>query len=572
MKKIYLLVILTIATLSLFSQKIEDNNHFNVEDTVYMPHYGQNEVIDSILSITMGNNNTLKSTNVDIIEDGTPFHIPVKIWVYHNDGGIGDHNALSISQAERLFNEVNQHYENNNTGIQFYLKCEIQHVSSTKYNTIDSEDEYTEMITTYHEPRALNWHLIRNTTTDWAGKARFPWDNHNFRFATMYGGWLSNNEILTTVHEIGHTLGLLHTHENTRGSGYYNGDAGDCYQESVSRSREQGVFCVSTMGKTKCDINGDALCGTEAAPNDGGGPAGVNVGNELMDLDNRIDCNYVGGGTDNWDDTWTPPTNNYMSYLEYRACRNSFEDDQTGVMQMYILLYMADGGWPLPGIGGTPWYNLHALSLSGTVYSDENETFYSPQIIEAASQNNTYTVKSGATVELRAREKITLHPGFHAESGSNFSASVGDINNCGLVYSNSTILKSSSPIISSYGIEKNKINKCTKILLKALNREYQTNINYTKDDESNNINSDRNYKVYPNPFKEKVNFVFYLDRSGQVVIKICSIDGNEIIHSSNYYKAGYHSITKKLSDLHKGVYIYRIYLNNNKIYSGKLIK
>lgn len=64
----------------------------------------------------------LKSSSVNAIEDNILFHIPVKIWVYHDDGGIGNNDALSIVEVNNLFNEVNNHYANNNTGIQFYLK------------------------------------------------------------------------------------------------------------------------------------------------------------------------------------------------------------------------------------------------------------------------------------------------------------------------------------------------------------------------------------------------------------------------------------------------------------------
>ena len=91
------------------------------------------------------------------------------------------------------------------------------------------------------------------------------------------------------VHEIGHTLGLLHTHESRSGS--WNGEAGNCYQESVSRTRTQGFGCFGTLGKKKCEANGDYLCDTDAAPN--------TSSNRLIGVDINDGCSYTGGGTDN---------------------------------------------------------------------------------------------------------------------------------------------------------------------------------------------------------------------------------------------------------------------------------
>ena len=144
------------------------------------------------------------------------------------------------------------------------------------------------------------------------------------------------------AHELGHTLGLLHTHHPGRVASLAfneeNATIGNgCYQEMRERSRTNqfAAGCFNTDGKKKCAINGDFLCDTAGDP---GQSTETNAsGTKTV----TTDCVYLHGGygndylEDNKGDDWTPPTTNIMSYSN-RTCRNEFSPQQVGQMWYYI--------------------------------------------------------------------------------------------------------------------------------------------------------------------------------------------------------------------------------------------
>lgn len=82
------------------------------------------------------------------------------------------------------------------------------------------------------------------------------------------------------------------------------------------------MLCVSTVGKKKCEVNGDFLCDTAADPGLTPGDVGV------------YSCKYIGVGTDNWGKPWDPNANNIMSYSA-NNCRNYFTPMQVAKMIFY---------------------------------------------------------------------------------------------------------------------------------------------------------------------------------------------------------------------------------------------
>jgi hypothetical protein len=67
-------------------QQTECGTYFDPKDTIHLPHFGQNVILDQILDITMkGWRRATKASNVGIPADNVRFRIPVKIWVYRTN-------------------------------------------------------------------------------------------------------------------------------------------------------------------------------------------------------------------------------------------------------------------------------------------------------------------------------------------------------------------------------------------------------------------------------------------------------------------------------------------------------
>jgi hypothetical protein len=208
------------------------------------------------------------------------------------------------------------------------------------------------------------------------------------------------------AHEIGHTLGLYHTHSAGRSwSHTNNGGCGDCHQESVSRSRRQEIGCVGTYNELKCDVNGDYLCDTAADP-------------ELTNLIN-YPCLYdsSNGGTDNWGEVWTPDTSNIMSY-SYLDCINFFSPLQVGKMNYYFTqigisypFYSVNGANYLCN-GQTGYYSTS--SLPGV----SNYTWETSSNISILSGQGTNSISVQATDNYGGYIKVSPGCGYNSRSKS----------------------------------------------------------------------------------------------------------------------------------------------------------
>lgn len=355
------------------NQKIVDlliENNVNI-DKDYL------DKLDSMETMPLMNSEMFKGIS-------TYYEIPIKAWIYRNNNGTGN---IYQSDVYDVVDQLNTLFTAN-TNIRFYLLCDISIINNSNYTNFG--DQYFSTYTANNKtPGAINVHFVISSAPPpneiWGGKAYLPWGTTPYSCAVETVGFSVATVGNVLGHEIGHNLGLRHTHDNARQSNQdYNESAGNCYQEAVDRSKRQGLFCIGTLDNRKCEENGDQLCDTEADP-------GVR-------RENRIPFSYLYpssctynpsvGGQDNWGDNWTPMTANIMSYSTFN-CRNYFSPLQVGKMYGYI------GGiginYPtfnisgpnavcsnqnttfsvnsLPGVSGYTWevpYNMNILSGQGT--------------------------------------------------------------------------------------------------------------------------------------------------------------------------------------------------------------
>lgn len=388
------------------------------------PFYGNNQALVDIL---LDHNVAISETYLQDLENGDemPFmveerttkeqvyHIPIKVWIYRRSNGTGN---FSTSNIYTMIENVNNTFASN-TGIRFYLMCDISEINNTAIAE-NAALHFNSVTLNNKVAGAINVHFFISGA-DWAGRANFPIlfdmgpiDPIPNPVAYTCAINISEGNVFslsnTLAHEIGHTLGLYHTHHPGRNSSVQkNEDCGDCYQEAVSRSKKQGLLCISTVGKKKCEVNGDFLCDTAADP-------------FLYDRVNSL-CVYTYGGTDNWGDAWNPNTNNIMSY-SYNTCRTYFSPLQVAKMYSFI------GGI---GIGHPPF------NISGPNYmcQGQTETFSVP-VLPGVS-NYTWTVPPGLNIlSGQGTNSITAQATTYAVGGT-----ISVTTNCGSPGSQRTLYK-----------------------------------------------------------------------------------------------------------------------------------
>lgn len=228
-------------------------------------------------------------------------YVPVVIYIYQDDNG-----TLAATEADvfDLFADMAELYRNNESSIEPYIKS-IEISPFTGFYDIASVGEAGLMYLYSRDNSAYNVHIVNNSYT---------------RGAAMMGGTAAHLSVTdggfnpqTFAHELGHNFNLQHTHDGGL-LHEHNGDNNKCDQESVSRTKTNGLGCFDIFQK-KCETNGDELCDTPGDPFS----------------NSSVFWGCAGpGGNDKWGDAWQPNLTNLMSGMT--DCRSTFSIGQIGVM------------------------------------------------------------------------------------------------------------------------------------------------------------------------------------------------------------------------------------------------
>jgi gingipain R len=192
---------------------------------------------------------------------------------------------------------------------------------------------------------------------------------------------------------------------------------------------------------------------------------------------------------------------------------------------------------------GDPSFNKPGIGCINNITFDNPEIFHNDDVItyhagSTIENNNTFEVQSGSNVTLIAGESIVLNPGFHAEAGSNFQASIAPCDEA--------VNKKS---------ENKNANKSSTIQADTLFNEL--------------IQKDAS--IFPNPFSEFVLLNYSLNNTGKVHIKIYDISGNLIFEKLQIKNKGIIYENINTSHFNPGTYIYNIQ-TEDIVYKGKIIK
>lgn len=209
--------------------------------------------------------------------------VPVHIHLMRESNG---NSSISLQDIQSELDSANVFYAN--AGL-IFIEC-IAAEMIDEDTTYDFESTYhqADMLTNHYTQNVLNLYFANTVALGFTQVCGYAWYPGGPDAAFIAAGCATNGS--TLAHEIGHYMGLMHTH-------------GGSPDELVDGSN--------------CATEGDWICDTPADP----GLSGL--------VDNA--CMYTGTAVDANNQPYQPDVMNIMSYSR-KSCRNSFSPMQYAVI------------------------------------------------------------------------------------------------------------------------------------------------------------------------------------------------------------------------------------------------
>ncbi len=224
-----------------------------------------------------------RASNFDLAKayGGTTFFVPVQMHIIRQNSGLG---GSTEAEALTALDRMNDYYID--ASIHFYLCDDINFIDNSNYYDY-SKSQMNALDAAYSQDNVVNIYIANSATNSSGsgicGHAQFP---GGLDFIMVTTSCMNNGS--TLAHEMGHYLGLYHTHTTSFGS------------EAVDGS--------------DCSTQGDLICDTPADPN-------------LSGEVNNDGCIYEGVDTDENGQFYTPQVTNLMSYAS-KECRFEITEGQ----------------------------------------------------------------------------------------------------------------------------------------------------------------------------------------------------------------------------------------------------
>ncbi len=220
---------------------------------------------------------------------GDVVRLPVIARIVRHDDGTG---GIAPGKLQPIFDTLNARFAQAN--IEFYQCGSPEFVDVNVFYDFN-RDLYADSLVTYNLPEVINVYFINKVLSDddfICGYASFPW--RDTEYVVVKNSCAQNGS--TLAHELGHYLGLLHTHETANGFELADG--------------------------SNCTFTGDEICDTPADP-------------RLRTSTVSTACAYVGTERDLNRDRYNPDPSNIMSYSR-KQCRHFFSMEQIARMHYYL--------------------------------------------------------------------------------------------------------------------------------------------------------------------------------------------------------------------------------------------
>lgn len=164
-----------------------------------LPWFDNNPFLENFLD-SIGYPAANNTTNRIVGAPSVRFWIPIKFWIYSNT------NNPNQTQIQTMLDKLNNLYNvQNNTQIGFYLKCEPSVINGESSSITFLQA--VNLMTTFNEKGCINVHVVSNLTYA-EGMAMKPLSIN----ACIINARTFLRDRSTLAHEIGHVLGLIHTH------------------------------------------------------------------------------------------------------------------------------------------------------------------------------------------------------------------------------------------------------------------------------------------------------------------------------------------------------------------------